>query len=143
MPEIEDLDAETLRAMVRQRLTARSHWMILLSDHQRHQLDAILDAIDTPPRDGTARVRVDLWGIDLQILDADDGTLEDLGAVLFVSWPRPAMRAAALHALLSRLFGPTMPIALLCERPIIVPIARHQLWRTGNQLNALRGWLQV
>jgi hypothetical protein len=143
MPEIEELDAETLRAMVRQRLQARTHWMILLSDHERHHLPDMLDAIDAQPQEGTARVRVDLWGLDLSRMDAEDGTMADLGSVLLLSWPRPAMQASHLHALVSRLFSPTMPIAMLLERPIIVPIARADVWRAGEQLNALRGWLQV
>jgi hypothetical protein len=129
--------------MVRQRLQARSHWMILLSDQERSYTPEILAAIDAQPLEDTERVRVDLWGIDLHTVDAEDGTLEDLGAVLLISWPRPAMPAEALHALVSRLFGKTMPIAMLLERPIIVPIARHHLWRTGAQLHALQDWLQV
>jgi hypothetical protein len=143
MEQISKLDAEDLRAMVRQRLMARSHWMILLSDDARHHLDDLLDAIDTPPLEGVARVRVDLWGISLSCVDAEDGTEDDLGTVLFVFWPRAAMPIEQLHAVLSRLFGPTMPIAMLLERPIIVPLSRHHLERTGAQLHALRGWLSV
>jgi hypothetical protein len=141
MPEIHELDAEDLRALVRQRLQARTHWMVLLSDQERHLTHAILAAIDAYPQVGTARVRVDLWGIDLHTVDAEDGTIDDLGAVLFISWPRPAMPLEAVHATLSQLFGHAIPMTELRERPIIVPVATSRLWQTGAQLNALQDWL--
>jgi hypothetical protein len=142
-PRIEPLDAEALRALVRQRLQARTHWMILLSEDERHHLDAILDALDAQPLEGVARVCVDLWGIRLATVNADDGTETDLGRVLFISSPRLAMPIEHLHALVSRLFGTTMPIARLLERPIIVPVNRAHLRRTGDQLNVLQNWFHV
>jgi hypothetical protein len=143
MEQISKLDGEELRVMVRQRLQARSHWMILLSDQERSYTPEILTAIDAQPLEDTERVRVDLWGIDLHTVDAEDGTMEDLGAVLFMSWPRPAMPAETIHMVLSRLFGNTIPIDQMIERPIIVPVARRQMRRTGAQLYALQGWLQA
>jgi hypothetical protein len=68
--------------------------------------------------------------------------MADLGAVVFVSWLRAATPAEDLHVIMSRLFGTTMPIDIMLERPIIVPLSRHHLARTGAQLNALQGWLQ-
>jgi hypothetical protein len=141
MEQISKLDGEELRVMVRQRLQARSHWMILLSDQERSYTPEILAAIDAQPLEDTERVRVDLWSIDLYLADADDGTVADLGAVLVISWPRLAMPIEILHAVLSSLFGQTLPVTQLLGRPIIVPVVRERMRRTGAQLHALQGWL--
>ena len=69
--------------------------------------------------------------------------MADLGAVLLISWPRPSMPVEVVHTTPSRLFGQAIPVAHLLERPIIVPVARQRLWRTGAHLHALRGWLQA
>ena len=42
MAEMPELDGEDLRVMVRQRLAARSHWMVLLSDDERRYTPEIL-----------------------------------------------------------------------------------------------------
>jgi hypothetical protein len=141
MAAIPARDGDALRHLVRQRLAARSHWMVLLSDDERYHAPEILTAIDAHHPDGAARVRVDLWAIDLHAVDADAGTTEDLGAVLIVSWPRAAMLIEVLHAVLARLFGHTPPVAQLLERPILVPVATSALPRTGAQLHALQDWL--
>ena len=100
-----------------------------------------LAAIDAQPLEDTECVRVDLWSIDLYLADADDGTVADLGAVLVISWPRLAMPIEILHAVLSSLFGQTLPVTQLLGRPIIVPVVRERMRRTGAQLHALQGWL--
>ena len=46
-----------------------------------------------------------------------------------------------LHAVLSSLFGQTLPVTQLLGRPIIVPVVRERMRRTGAQLHALQGWL--
>jgi hypothetical protein len=141
MAPMPELNPDALRFLVRQRMTARSHWIVLLSDDERGHLSALLAAIDAAqPPDG-APVRIDLWAVELYAVDADDGTPADLGSVLFVSWPRPALPIERLHAILARLFGQALPVAQLLECPILVPVARAHRQRTGPQLHALQDWL--
>lgn len=141
MADVPELDHAELRTLVRQRLAALSHWMVLLCDQECDRTPELLAAIDAAqPADG-ARVRIDLWALDLRAVDADTGTPADLGTVLFVSWPRPALAPETLHATLERLFGAGLPITQLLEARLIMPVARARLWRAGEQLHALQDWL--
>ena len=108
-----------LRAELRQRLAAQSHWIMALTEAERWRVEVVLAAIQRERPGGQHKVPVDLWSLDLEVSDGA-GHVDDYGQLMLLSWPRPSLAVETVQRLLGD-GGPTIALDTLRTCPILVP----------------------
>jgi hypothetical protein len=95
--------SEVLRDELWRRIRSRSHWIVALTECEHDLTWPLLAALEARhAASASAPVRVDVWDMRLLGDDADTGAEADAGTVRVVAWPRAALSAEDLQAVLAR-----------------------------------------